>query len=180
MNKDKEQHSWLLVYTKAKEEKLAKKNLEQQGFEALLPMMVKHKNTQSKPLSLEVIFPRYLFAKVSLRSDKWISINSTKGVSHLVFFGNRLAIIPNQTIESLISKMDEDNIFYPKLQHTKYTKGEKVIIKKGKLAGFEAIFLLTTSKERVKLLLKHLKTTITVDISSPDLGHKYIIEDFKL
>ena len=34
-----ENSKWLLVYTKAKEEKRAKKNLENQGFETYLPMI---------------------------------------------------------------------------------------------------------------------------------------------
>jgi len=54
------------------------------------------------------------------------------------------------------------------------------MIKKGKLAGFEAIFLSEISTERVKLLLKYLKTTITVDISKFDLDRKYIIEEFEV
>ena len=175
-----ESSKWFLVYTKAREEKLAKKNLENQGFETILPMMAKNNMNESNPLSLEVIFPRYIFSKVNLASDNWISINSTKGVSHLVVFGNQLAIIPNKTIESLRAKLDEDNIFYPKVQHPAHKKGEKVIIKKGKLAGFEAIFLSEISTERVKLLLKYLKTTITVDISKFDLDRKYIIEEFEV
>ena len=35
----KEGSKWLLVYTKAKEEQRAKKNLENQGFEIFLPMI---------------------------------------------------------------------------------------------------------------------------------------------
>ena len=54
-----EYSQWFLIYTKAKEEMRAKKNLENQGFEIFLPMIVYEEIDQHKATSLETMFPRY-------------------------------------------------------------------------------------------------------------------------
>ena len=41
-----ENSKWLLIYTKAREEQRAKKNLENQGFEIFLPMIAFAKSNQ--------------------------------------------------------------------------------------------------------------------------------------
>ena len=74
----KEDSKWLLVYTKAKEEQRAKKNLENQGFEIFLPMIAGAKAHQSKSITLKAMFPGYLFVKINTELDKWNRIKSTR------------------------------------------------------------------------------------------------------
>ena len=176
----KENSSWILVYTKAKEEKRAKENLERQGYETFLPLMAKTNNLESKEVSFEAIFPRYIFIKINLSSDNWISIKSTKGVSHLGLFGDKFATVPYQIIELLKSKVDANNIFFPKTLTHQFQEGDKLTINKGRFAGVEAIFLSNKSKERVRLLLKFLNTSIVAEISKSQLEEKEIFEKFKL
>ena len=61
------------------------------------------------------MFPRYLFVKINIELDKWNRIKSTRGVSHMVVFGQRLAEIPNQVIDYLKSEADENDIFRQKI-----------------------------------------------------------------
>ena len=52
---------WYLAYTKPRQEAVAHANLEQQGFEAYLPLFKKFKKTEQGPVALfEPMFPRYL------------------------------------------------------------------------------------------------------------------------
>ena len=81
-----ENYKWLLVFTKPKQEKRAKENLENQGFETFLPMISYDRTNKSKSISLEAVFPRYIFTKINTKLDNWTLIKSTRGVSHLVFF----------------------------------------------------------------------------------------------
>jgi len=171
---------WLLVYTKTKEEQRAKKNLENQGFEIFLPMIAFAQSHQSKSITLKAMFPRYLFVKVNLELDKWNRIQSTRGVSHVVLFGSRLAEIPNQVIAYLKSKADENDIFNQKTRIRQFHKGEKLVVKAGTFKGMEATFLSKKSKERVRVLLKFLNHLITADIPASNIGEKEIIEAFKL
>ena len=68
---------WFLVFTKAREEKRAKKHLENQGFEVMLPIIAFEEINQPESLVLETMFPRYLFIKINMKSDNWTIIKST-------------------------------------------------------------------------------------------------------
>ena len=87
--KDKKKIIWVLIYTKVKQEKRAKENLENQGFKTFLPMIASA-NDLAKYENLEIVFPRYLFTQINVKLDNWSSIKSTKGVDHIVLFGNEL------------------------------------------------------------------------------------------
>ena len=175
-----ENSKWILVYTKAQEEQTAKRNLQNQGFEIFLPMIALAKLNQSKSISIKAMFPRYLFVKINTELDKWNRIKSTRGVSHLVVFGQRLAEIPNQVIAYLKSKADENDIFNQKTTRRQFHKGEKLVVKTGTFKGMEATFLSKKSKERVRVLLKFVNHLITAEIPASDVGEKEIIEAFKL
>ena len=87
------------------------------------------------------MFPGYLFVKINIELDKWNRIKSTRGVSHLVVFGQRLAEIPNQVIAYLKSGADENDIFRQKITRQEFQKGDKLVIEKGMFKDKEATFL---------------------------------------
>jgi len=180
ISRTKENSKWLLVYTKAKEEQRAKKNLENQGFEIFLPMIAFTKVNQSKSITLKAMFPGYLFVKINTELDRWNRIKSTRGVSHLVVFGQRFAEIPNQVIAYLKSESDENDIFKQKITRQEFQKGDKLVIEKGMFKDKEATFLAKKSKERVRILLRFVNHLITADIPASDVGQKEIVEAFRL
>ena len=171
---------WFLIYTKAKEEHRAKTNLENQGFQIFLPMLAFAKMNQSKSTTLEAMFPRYLFVKINLERDNWTCIKSTRGVSHMVVFGQRFAEMPKQVIEHLKSGADENHVFRQAITRQEFQKGDKLVIEKGIFKDKEATFLCKKSKERVRILLRFVNHLITAEIPASDVGQKEIIETFKL
>ena len=181
MEKDLENFSWLLVYTKAKQEKRAKVNLENQGIETFLPMVAYQKISKSKSISLEPMFPGYLFITINAETDNWAHINSTKGVSHLVMFGDKFAEVPNSVVAFLKTRLDDNDIVKQKITRQAFQKGDKIIIKSGILKGKKATFLAKTGKERARILLKLMNELIITDVPGHDVGrYKAIIETFKL
>ena len=169
---------WILVYTKAKQEKRANDNLLNQGFKTFLPLLsLSNRNQKSK--LLKPIFPRYLFVQVSLVSENWISIRSSYGVSGIVMFGEKFTSIPPEIINSLKDKLNADDIYEERVQDIDYKKGDKLTIKEGKLAGINAIFLSKKSKDRVRLLLSMLNTKVVTEISISDIGSNKIIKHLK-
>ena len=174
------QSEWVLVYTRANQEVRAKKNLENQGFETFLPLIAKKQITQSHTVYLEAIFPRYVFTKINLQSDNWRPIGSTRGVSHLIYFGGKHAVVPSDLVALLKSKVDKDETFHPKIIKNEFRKGDKLIIKKGAFSSFEGIFMSTSSKERVRLLLRFLKQSVITEVSISDLDKKESLEKFKI
>ena len=176
----KQTSKWLLVYTKAKEEQRAKTNLENQGFQTFLPMIAFVKMNRSKATTVEPMFPRYLFIKLNLEKDNWTLIKSTRGVSHIVVFGQRFAEIPDRVVAHLKSGADKNDIFKQAIKRQEFEKGDTLIIAQGIFKDKEATFLSKKSKERVRILLRFVNHLITTEIAASDIGQKEIIETFKL
>ena len=110
VKKEKKKTIWVLVYTKAKEEKKANENLQNQGFKTFLPLIA-HTNKSSKFKSLVPVFPRYLFAQINLETDNWTSIKSSYGVSHIVMFSEKFTPIPDNIIKLIQNKLDKSGIY---------------------------------------------------------------------
>lgn len=74
--------AWVVVVTKPNQEIIAKRHLEDQGFDVYLPMKLyvdRWKNLRSTPF-----FPRYLFARIDVRDRRWAKIFATIGVTSLL------------------------------------------------------------------------------------------------
>ena len=171
---------WLLVYTKPQEEKRAKKHLENQGFEVFLPMISVERISQTKLITIEAMFPRYLFTRINAATDKWNQIKSTRGVSHLIMFGQTFAEVPKQIVTFLKERVDERGVVSQKISRHEFRQGEQLVIKQGILEGREAIFLSKKSKERVRVLLRAVNQQIITEVPATDVGQKEVIETFKL
>ena len=171
---------WFLIYTKPRQEERAKENLENQGNEAFLPMVASEDTKQPQSFSSKPMFPRYLFAKIIVENNNWTNIKSTRGVSHVVVFGENLTKVPNSVIDYLKSKVDDNDVL--KLQTTRKTfqKGDELFIKQGVFQGKDATFLSLGGKERVRILLKLMNELIVTEVPGHDVGRKAIIETFKL
>ena len=175
-----ENSKWFLVYTKAREEKRAKKNLENQGFETFLPMIAYEKIRQPKSFSLEPMFPRYLFITINAERDNWAHIKSTRGVSHLVVFGHKLAEVPNVVVAFLKTRVDDNDIVRQKITRQEFIKGDKLVIKRGVFKDKDATFLSKKSNDRVRILLRLVNQLITAEMPASHVGEKEIIEAFKI
>jgi len=176
--KDKKEIIWVLIYTKVKQEKRAKENLENQGFKTFLPMIASI-NDLAKYKNMEIVFPRYLFTQINIKLDNWSSIKSTKGVDHIVLFGNELTIVPDRIIKLIKEKLDKKGVYKQKISKANFNTGDKLVIKEGAFSGIDAIFISNKSKDRVRLLLKLLKTSILTEVAKSDVGLKEITEEFK-
>ena len=175
-----ENFKWFLVYTKAREEERAKKNLENQGFETFLPMIAYEKISQPKLLSLKPMFPRYLFIIINVERDNWHLIQSTRGVCNVVLFGSKFAAVPNAVIEFIKTRVNNHSIVKQKVTTQLFQKGDKLVIKKGVMKGKEATFFSKTGKERVNILLKLMNELIMAELPEEDIGYKAMMKTFKL
>ena len=138
---------WYLIKTKPRQEKKAKQNLENQGYEVFCPI-AKLNN------KLVVLFPGYLFVQLNEKTQNWSPINSTKGVSNFVKFGLNFAKVPNSVIEFIKTNQ---HITAGKLNNlNKFKPGDKVQISDGAFKNYMAIFKCYKSDERVMLLMNLL------------------------
>ena len=178
VKKEEKETVWVLIYTKVKQEIRASKNLQKQGFKTFLPLIAAtNKNSESK--SLVPVFPRYFFAQINFELDNWTSIKSSYGVSRIVMFSEKFTSIPNNIIKLIQDKLDESGIYKEDVSVVDYQKGDPVSIKEGRFAGIDAIFLSKKSKDRVRLLLKLLNTSVVAEITKSNIGHKEVVKNFK-
>ena len=178
--KDYNKSQWFLIYTKPRQEEKAKVNLENQGFKTFFPIIATEKTSQPKSISFEPLFRRYLFISINAERDNWVHIKSTRGVSHVITFGDKLTEVPNSVIDYLKSKVDDNDVL--KLQTTRKTfqKGDELVIKQGVLQGKDATFLSMSGKERVRVMLSLMNRITIADISEQNLERKAIVETFSL
>jgi len=145
--------SWYLIHTKPRQERLAKENLERQGFEIYLPLANLRRRRRGRTVRvIDPMFPRYLFIHLSNRTDDWGPIRSTFGVSTLVRFGQEPARVPEKLIAAIREREDVDGVQI--LPEREIRKGEKIRVAEGPFEGYEAIFHSKTAKDRVVVLLK--------------------------
>ena len=79
--------AWYLIYTKPRQERYARENLERQGYEVYLPLIRDRRRRKGRYVeTVDALFPRYLFIHLDQDTDNWSPIRSTFGVSGLGLF----------------------------------------------------------------------------------------------
>lgn len=160
--------AWYLVYTKPRQERYARENLERQGYEVYLPLIRdRHRRKGRYVESIDAMFPRYLFIHLDQGTDNWAPIRSTFGVTGLVYFGFKPARVAPELIAFLRGRDDEEgcqSMPAPDFQH-----GDRVRIVDGAMAGYEGLFGARSSKDRVTILLQFAGTFTQVDMSLHEL-----------
>ncbi len=160
--------SWYLIYSKPQQERVARENLERQGYRSYLPMIRNRRRRQGRYVAvIEPMFPRYLFVHLNDETDNWGPIRSTIGVANLVRFGMQAARVPHNLIE-MMENREEDGV--QMLDTPEFKAGDRVRIVEGVMAGYEAIFQAKTGKERVLLLLRFAEDrTARIQINADDI-----------
>ncbi len=154
---------WYLIHSKPKDEKVAQENLERQGYETYLPLILGRTKRRGKTTkSIQPMFPRYLFIHLSDQTDDWGPIRSTLGVSSLVRFGMTPAKVPDVLINSL--KQNENSQGIHELPNKSLSPGDKLLIVEGLFEGYEATLFSKKSDDRVVVLLKIAENFVKVKL----------------
>jgi transcriptional antiterminator RfaH len=148
-----EDKRWYLVYTKPRQEQLARDNLERQGYMTYLPQVRNIRRRQgTRRYADEPFFPRYMFINLNTLTDDWSPIRSTVGVASLVRFGAWPTPVPDTLIHLIRERENPETGLHEVEQPLR--QGDKVCIMDGPMAGFEGIFLAPSGQERVLVLLE--------------------------
>ena len=100
---------WFLVKTKPNSDYKAQQNLINLGFKTFLPQYVNKMRKSSKFVSkLTLLLPSYIFVGVNSATKPFSQINSTIGVSSLVFFNNNPKLVSEKIIKNLKNHCDEN------------------------------------------------------------------------
>ena len=154
---------WYAIHSKPRQEERALDNLQRQGFEAWLPMLTVEKVLRGKLVNVtEPMFSRYLFIRLDTEQTNWSPIRSTLGVSRLVSFGNRPAVVADELIQALqtVPQRAPERLFQP---------GETIKIVSGPLKGIEGIFQQADGEHRAMVLIDLLNKQHRVTTQMQDL-----------
>lgn len=143
--------AWYVVQCKVRQEERAEENLLRQGYVCYHPKLRCERLAKGRrEIAEESLFPGYLFVHLS-QEDNWGPLRSTRGVSHIVSFGNQPAILRDSLIEQLQQREHVPCVV------EMLSVGEKVRINDGPFTDLEAIFMAMDGEERVVLLLNFLQ-----------------------
>ena len=154
---------WYAIHSKPRQEERALENLQRQGFEAWLPLLTVEKVLRSKLVQVvEPMFSRYLFIRLDTEQTNWSPIRSTLGVSKLVSFGNRPAVVADELIEALqqLPEQAPQRLIQP---------GQQVKIVAGPLRGLEGIYQQADGELRAMVLIELLNKQHRIVTDMQDL-----------
>jgi transcriptional antiterminator RfaH len=157
---------WYAVATKARDEAIAKANLERQDYRVFLPTINLKKRRRGGWVPVtEPLFPGYLFVSLVLGADDPAPIRSTVGCIGLVRFGQAHTPVPSSLIAALQGTLD-GAVDAP----LPFSQGDKVRVIAGPFAGLEAVFDMPRGEDRAQVLLELLGKVQRLTVSQDDLS----------
>ena len=155
---------WVVVVTKPGQERRAKRELEQQGFETYLPMRLSM-NRKTRAMVALPFFPRYMFAKVGLSIQEWGKIWYTFGVHGLLGTAEQPVGVKEHFIERIRAQEEAGFIKIGlEADGPQFEPGQKV--RTLDEFGFEGIFTERLDGKRALILVSFLgrDSRFTVDL----------------
>ena len=144
--------SWYVCFTKPRQEALAKRKLEEQGYQVFLPMFTRwEKRKEVWARKQQVMFPRYAFLRCGRPEQSIGPVRSTPGMSGLVTFGTTPAKLDAVTVAAIRSLTERQETRAEK-DRFPFRAGDAVEICDGPLKGLSGI-VSGVAKERVTVLL---------------------------
>jgi transcription antitermination factor NusG len=156
---------WYAIYTCAHHEKYVAKQLEERGIDSFLPLYRSCRTWKDRRKEIDLaLFPSYVF--VHIAATNRLRVLQLPGVVHLVCFNGHPAALPDQEIKALRSGLDRGIYAEP---HPYLTRGRKVHVKYGPLAGTDGILIRRKDKLRVVISLDVLSRSVAVEVDAMDV-----------
>jgi len=150
------------VHTHAHSERKAAWHLMRQGYSIYLPRYIKRRRHARRIETVPMpLFPRYLFVAIDRTMQRWSSIRSTIGVTHLVSNGEDPAWVPDNVIAQLRGREDERGFVQLDLR-PRFASGDKIRVVNGIFDTCLGLFEGMADRERVAILLDLLGRKVRV------------------
>ena len=153
---------WYAIRVRSNFEQKTSKLLRQKGFEELLPTY-KCKKIWSDRVKIidQPLFPGYVFCRFDQRN--LLKILQTAGVVHVVSFAGEPTPVDEREMDSVRTLM---NSSIPLAPHPFLRVGERVLIKRGPLAGVEGILLRFQKDYRLIVSVSLLQRSVAAEVES--------------
>lgn len=159
---------WYLIHAKPRQERCALENLERQGYVCYLPLAGEWRMRAGQWVRTEApLFARYLFIQldVGLEARSWAPIRSTRGVSRLVSFGTRPAVVADDLLAQ-IRLLESASRAAPAAL---FQVGEVVRIAGGAFAGLQGLVQEADGERRAMVLIEMMARPVTVQVEPAQL-----------
>ena len=156
---------WYVAATQPNAETKAMFHLERQGFGVYLPRYLR-RVSHARKVSWQPrpLFPTYLFVTTSPAQQRWRSINSTVGISHLICDERGPVPVPQGVVEEIQENEDARGLVLTG-RKIPFEKGTEVQIMAGAFAEHTGLFESATDDERVVILLNLLGRQVKTHVS---------------
>ena len=151
---------WIAVATHPNAEGQAVQNLKRQGYECYCPRTrVTHRHARRSETIERPLFPGYLFVRLDRTRDQWRPIMNSRGVRTVVRFGERLGIVPQGIIESLLAT-EEGGGLRPPPAAERLEVGQRVSLNGTLFDDFVCTVQSIEPKDRVCVLLEVMQHAV--------------------
>jgi transcription termination/antitermination protein NusG len=156
---------WYAVYTRSRHEKCVHEQCQRRSIESFLPLYETVRRWKDRRVRVPLpLFPSYVFVRIDLIHR--LDVLQIPGVASLVGFGGQPAVLNEEEIDALQKGLSHGVCAIP---HPNLTKGRRVRMKAGPLAGLEGILVRRKGNLRVVLSIDLLQRSIAVDTDIADL-----------
>jgi transcriptional antiterminator RfaH len=164
---------WYVVHTKPLGEETARLNLERQGYDVYFPRLQQPARRRSRARQIVPLFPRYLFLHFEEGQQSLAPVRSTLGVTAVVRFGVRYAIVPDEIITGLQLRADPVSGLHHAIESPALVPNTPVTVIGGPFESLEGLFARSEGSDRVLILLKLLgheaRVQVPADMVVPSL-----------
>lgn len=163
--------SWVVIYTKPRQEVRAKENLERMGLQVSYPLRPIEKIRQgTMTVNFECLFPRYIFVRneAGIFQKVMHTLRNVRGVSQILKYGGKLAEVDDQTLKKIEQFQRALSIQPVRL----YQEGQEVVFTHGVFKDIRAIYKESDGDKRVILLFDLLNkpTKLSVPLAAIKRG----------
>jgi transcriptional antiterminator RfaH len=161
---------WYVVHTQPQNETRAEINLRRQGFATYLPRYQRTRRHARKTETVtRPLFPRYLFVGLDLARDRWRAIQSTFGVSNLIFAGETPLAMPEGIVDQIRARESGDGFVTLGLP-AGIGPGSRVRLIDGIFADSKGVLERIAEDRRVTILLELLGRQVRVNVPAASLA----------
>ena len=161
---------WIAVATHPNAEGQAVQNLKRQGYECYCPCTsVQRRHARRSEMVKRPFFPGYLFVRLDRTCGQWRPIMHSRGVRTVVRFGEKLGIVPQGLIESLIAG-ERDGGLKPPPAAERLEVGQRVSLNGTLFDDFMCTVQSIEPRDRVCVLLKLMRHTVRMVVPSENVA----------
>jgi transcriptional antiterminator RfaH len=154
---------WCVAHSQARAEDKAAFHLRRQGFDVFLPKHLKRRRHARRVDWVPApLFPRYFFVRLDAQATRWRAILSTVGISDLVRFGDRPALVPPDVVDEIRVREDADGLVRTTIDGLR--PGDPVQVIAGPFADAEGLFDGANDDRRVTVLLSLMGRQVKVRV----------------